>query len=235
MCLPKAICKNTRPTAPRSAAARLPPPHELARLRQLPGVVVRTHGLEGFAGIVTLIPNLRRPILSQAQARQAMTHAIDRRLILDTVHFGHGEVATGPISRALAWAYNPEGPRYDWDPARANRLLDEAGYPRAPSGTRVALSILYDTAFAKLAEVRRDQLSAVGIDLRLQLTECNAWIDAVYTRWDFDLACTHFENGPDPDIGVRRAYVSSNILPIPFSNATVYQQPRVDELFDLAA
>jgi peptide/nickel transport system substrate-binding protein len=155
--------------------------------------------------------------------------------MLDKVYFGDAEVATGPISRALGWAYNPEMPRYERDLAQANKLLDEAGYRRGASGMRFALSLMYDTAFAKLAEVLRDQLGEAGIELRLRLMERNAWIDAVYKRWDFDLAFTHFENGPDPDIGVKRVYVSSNILPIPFSNAAGYQNPRVDELFDLAA
>jgi peptide/nickel transport system substrate-binding protein len=214
---------------------QLPPPHELARLRQLLGVVVTTRGREGFAGIVTLVPNLRLPVLSDPKVRQAMAYAIDRGVILDRVYFGNGEVATGLISRALGWAYNPEVPRYDRDLGRANKLLDEAGHPRSPSGIRFPLSILYDASFAKLAEVLRDQLSEVGIDLQLRLMERNAWIDAVYKRWDFDLAFTHFENGADPDIGVKRVYVSSNIVPVPFSNAAGYQNPHVDQLFDRGA
>jgi ABC-type transport system substrate-binding protein len=178
---------------------QLPPPHELARLRQLPGVVVTTRGREGFAGIVTLVPNLRLPVLSDPKVRQAMAYAIVRDL------------------------------------GRANKLLDEAGHPRSPSGIRFPLSILYDASFAKLAEVLRDQLSEVGIDLQLRLMERNAWIDAVYKGWDFDLAFTHFENGADPDIGVKRVYVSSNIVPVPFSNAAGYQNPHVDQLFDRGA
>jgi peptide/nickel transport system substrate-binding protein len=65
--------------------------------------------------------------------------------------------------------------------------------------------------------------------------ERNAWIDDVYKGWDFDLAFTHFENGADPDIGVKRVYVSSNIVPVPFSNAAGYQNPHVDQLFDRGA
>jgi peptide/nickel transport system substrate-binding protein len=77
-----------------------PPPHELARLRQLPGVVITTRGREGFAGIVTLIPNVRLAVLRDLKVRQAMAYAIDRRVIVDRVYFGTGEIATGPISRA---------------------------------------------------------------------------------------------------------------------------------------
>jgi peptide/nickel transport system substrate-binding protein len=65
-----------------------PLPHELARLRQLTGVVATTQGRAGFAGIVTLIPNLRSSILSHLKVRQAMACAIDRGVILDKVYFG---------------------------------------------------------------------------------------------------------------------------------------------------
>jgi peptide/nickel transport system substrate-binding protein len=131
-----------------------PPPHELARLRQLPGVTVTTRGREGFAGIVTVIPNLRSSTLSHPKVRQAIAYAIDRGVILDKVYFGNGLIATGPISWAVGWAYNPELPRYERDLSQANRLLDEAGYPRGPWGMHFPLSIQYDASFAKLAEVR---------------------------------------------------------------------------------
>jgi peptide/nickel transport system substrate-binding protein len=116
-----------------------------------------------------------------------MAYAVDREVMLEKVYFGNGEVATGPISRALGWAYNPGELRYTRDVTKANKLLDEAGYPRDTSGVRFPLSIVYDTAFAKLAEVLRDQFGAVGIELQLKLMERNAWIDSVYKHWEFDL------------------------------------------------
>ena len=65
--------------------------------------------------------------------------------------------------------------------------------------------------------------------------EFSAAVDAVYVKKDFDLGFASFENGPDPDIGVKRTVVSSNIGPIPFSNGAGYNNPKVDELFALAA
>jgi peptide/nickel transport system substrate-binding protein len=41
-------------------------------------------------------------------------------------------------------------------------------------------------------------------------------------------------NGPDPEIGVRRIYHSSQIGTAPFTNAAAYRNDRVDALFDLA-
>ena len=81
----------------------------------------------------------------------------------------------------------------------------------------------------------RDQLREAGIELDLQMMEFSSAVDAVYIKKDFDMGFASFENGPDPDIGVKRTVVSSNIGAIPFSNGASYRNPRVDELFDLAS
>ena len=56
-------------------------------------------------------------------------------------------------------------------------------------------------------------------------------VDAVYVRWDFDMQIHGFGTGPDPAIGVARLYVSSNIKPVAFANASGYSNKEVDELF----
>ena len=60
-------------------------------------------------------------------------------------------------------------------------------------------------------------------------------MEQVFVKKTFDLGFASFCNGADPDIGVRRVYVSSNIGPFPFSNGAGYRNARVDELFDLAS
>ncbi|MEO6050294.1 MAG: hypothetical protein ABIP78_03045, partial [Pyrinomonadaceae bacterium] len=94
---------------------------------------------------------------------------------------------------------------------------------------------VYASSYAKVVEVLRDQLRDVGIVVDLEQMEFSAAVDRVYIKKDFDLGFASFENGPDPDIGVKRTVVSGNIGPIPFSNGASYRNPRVDELFDLAA
>lgn len=60
------------------------------------------------------------------------------------------------------------------------------------------------------------------------------FVDAVFTRRAFDMNIVSYCNMTDPEIGVRRMYVSSNIAPVPFSNASGYRNPTVDSLFDRA-
>ncbi|MCA1619643.1 MAG: ABC transporter substrate-binding protein [Acidobacteria bacterium] len=212
-----------------------PTPLDVARLKDLPGVVVTDKGREGFATVETLIPNLARAPLSDPRVRRAMAHAIDKDFLVDKVLFGMGAPATGPISRLLAWAYNPNVEAYANDTALAERLLDEAGHVRGADGVRFRLKFVHASSYSKVAEAVRDQLREVGIAVELQQMEFGAAVESVYVRKDFDLAFASFENGPDPDIGVKRTVVSTNIGPIPFSNGAGYRNPRVDELFARAA
>jgi len=215
-----------------------PAPLDVARLRQRPDIVITDKGREAYATVETMVPNLTRAPLSDLRVRQAIAHAIDRQFIVDKIHFGQARVATGPVSSLLAWAYNPNVTKYERDIARANQLLDEAGYKRGPNsedGARFHLKTLCASGWTKTAEALRDQLREAGIALDLQLLEFSAMVEQTYIKKDFDLSFSSFENGPDPDIGVKRTVISSNIGPIPFSNGAGYRNPQVDQLFNAAS
>lgn len=212
-----------------------PSPLDLERLLKLPNVIVTEKGREGYATVETVVLNTTRGPLADVRVRRAMAHAIDKNYIVDKVAFGRGKPATGPISSALKWAHNPNVIKYERDLPLAGQMLDEAGFKRDADGVRFRLKYVYAQSYAKIVEVLRDQLREVGIELDLQLLEFASAVDAVYIKKDFDLGFASFENGPDPDIGVKRTVVSSNIGPIPFSNGAQYNNPRVDELFTLAA
>lgn len=212
-----------------------PSPLDVARLKKTPGVVVTDKGREGYATVETLVPNLARAPLSDLRVRRAMAHAIDKDFLVAKLLFGQGIAATGPVSHLLGWAYNPEVDKHEHNVALANQLLDEAGYVRGADGVRFHLKFVHAASYAKVAEALRDQLREVGIAVDLQQMDFSAAVDAVYIKREFDLGFASFENGPDPDIGVKRTVVSSNIAPVPFSNGAGYRNARVDELFALAA
>jgi peptide/nickel transport system substrate-binding protein len=209
----------------------------MARLQQMSGV--RVEGTWGGAGGSycedTLIYNLRKPPFDKLEVRQAFAYAIDRQQILEQVKFNQGRVATGPISSTMTWAYNPNVTKYPRDLAKANQLLDQAGFPRAGGGPRFKVNFPHATSFARHGEVMRQNLAEVGVDLTLQPMEVNAANDAVFIKQEFDMGIASYCNGSDPEIGVTRVYVSSNIKPILFGNGAAYSNPRVDELFVQAA
>ena len=212
-----------------------PTPLDIQRFNNLPDVVVNEKGREGFAMVETVVLNTARAPLSDVRVRQAMAYAIDKNYIVEKIFFGKAKAATGPISSLLKWAYNPNVEKYKRNLPLANRMLDEAGFKPDADGVRFHLKYVHAPAYAKTIEVLRDQLREVGIAVDLEQLEFNAAVDRVYIKKDFDLAFVSFENGPDPDIGVKRTVVSSNIAAIPFSNGASYRNPRIDELFELAA
>lgn len=207
------------------------------RLRQTSGIAV-VSGTGGSGGSIcqdVLIPNITREPFSDVRVRRAFAHAIDRRFIVDRVYFGQGRPATGPISHLLSWAYTPDTRQYSHDPAAAMQLLDQAGLPPDRDGERFAMTFTHAANQQRLAQALRQQLAAVGITLRLNTLDFNAAVEQVFVKKTFDLGFASFCNGADPDIGVRRVYVSSNIGPFPFSNGAGYRNPRIDHLFDLGS
>ena len=210
---------------------------DVTRLRATRGVAV-VGGSGGSGGSVcqdVLIPNLSRAPLGDVRVRRAIAMAIDRQFIVDRIYFGQGRPATGPISHLLTWAYTPDVRQYPHDVAAANRLLDEAGLIRKRNGERFAMTFTHASTQQRLAQALREQLKNVGIALNLQTLDFNAAVDQVFVKKMFDVGMASYCNGADPDIGVRRVYVSSNIGPLPFSNGAGYRNPRIDQLFDEAS
>jgi peptide/nickel transport system substrate-binding protein len=207
---------------------------EAPHLATEPGVTVRRTNLRG-AGFMGIF-NVRSKPYSDVRVRQAIAHAIDRGFIRDNVDKGFTIRMLGPVPPASP-LYNPDLKDYDFDPALANRMLDDAGFPKDANGTRFAFRFLFpaaDAGVTRMGDVIRQNLSAVGIDVRLQPLDRAALVQRGYVALEFDMLCESYGLGPDPDIGVERLYNSHNIFhpPVPYTNASGYVNPAVDALFD---
>jgi peptide/nickel transport system substrate-binding protein len=148
----------------------------------------------------TMFFNLRQPNLPEVEVRQASAYAI-------------------------GWAYNPNVTRYTRDVAKANELLDQAGFPRGAGGTRFSIGMPFRADLGRMHEIIRENLSDVGIIVNIKSFELNAAIDTIFIKREFDVGVWGYCNGPDPEVGVTRAYVTSNIKPIPFANVAEYSNP----------
>lgn len=213
------------------------PGAELARLQKNTSLTL-VQGFGGSGGSIcqdVLIPNLAKKPFDTVEGRRAFYTAIDRKFLVDQVYFGQGTAATGPISSQMAWAYTPQVRQYPFSVAQANQQFDAAGYAKGADGTRLTITFTHAASFAKLGEALREQLKAVGINLQLETLDVNAANDKVFIKKDFDMGVASYCNGSDPEVGVRRVYVSTNIGPILFSNGAGYKNPKVDQLFDQGA
>jgi peptide/nickel transport system substrate-binding protein len=178
--------------------------------------------------------NLRDPLLADASVRQAISCAIDRSLILRTLLDNHAQPASSMLP-PRHWAFNSDGPRFDYDPARAGRLLDEAGHPRADNGIRFHLTMKTsnDEGTRLLAAVLQQQLAAVGIALDLRSFEYATFYSDV-TRGAFQMYSLRWVGGNEqPDI-FGYAFSTARFSP-KGANRSHYSNPRIDALLDDAA
>jgi len=225
------------------------PGPERARLRRVPRIrlLQAAESPGGSNCVITLGFNLDRPWFRDVRTRRAVAHAVNRQQFVERVIFGDGQAAEAPISSRISFARTAGLQMPAFDTAQAARLLDEAGWRRHAGGVRSAHGvpgIADGTSFivnfkvlpsqAKYGELLRAQLRAVGIDMRVVALETVVFAQTVFTARDFDTAIAAYCNGSDPEIGVRRQYVSSSIAPVPFSNMAGYRSERMDRLFDSA-
>src|SRR5262249_6660608 len=73
------------------------------------------------------INNQKKP-LDDKRVRQALNYAVNKEAIVKDVLKGTGVVSRGPVLPGT-WGADPNLPPYPYDPARARKLLAEAGYP----------------------------------------------------------------------------------------------------------
>jgi peptide/nickel transport system substrate-binding protein len=208
------------------------------RLAELPNVDVETKGYDFFGTIFMFEINLRDETLAKKPVRQALAHAIDRDFILENVWCGFGTPTTGPVPPDLTEFYTADVPTYGFDPAKAEELLDAAGFPRGENGIRFTMThdpLPFGPNFVRTAEVVKQNLAEVGIEVEIRTQDTPTYLKRVYTEYDFDLTSTTLSALPDPTLGVQRLYWSKNIVEgVPFSNGTGYSNPEMDRILEAA-
>ncbi len=117
-----------------------------------------------------------RPWLQRPELRRAISHAVDRQRIVQTVYLGAAEAVFGPVTPGHGEWYLPDLPRTDFDPARAKVLLgsmgliDRNGDGKVDDerGETARLSILTTkghTIRERSAAIIQEQLAAVGLSV----------------------------------------------------------------------
>ena len=205
-------------------------------LDSLPTLTSRGHlQVEAVAGtqIQYLGFNMRDPLLSNVRVRQAIAYAIDRDLIIRTLLGGHGRPALSLLP-AGHWAYTDDVTRYDYDPVRAARLLDEAGFKAGANGIRfrVAMKTSNDEGTRLVAAVLQQQMARVGIELDLRSYEYATFYSDV-TRGAFQMYSLRWIGIEQPDI-FSYAFSTANFSPTG-ANRGHYSNARLDQLLDDAA
>lgn len=159
-------------------------PHEAAQVEASDNAVLVAYPHRQYDYIAW---NIRDPLFADARVRKALTQAIDRQEIIDTLLAGYAEIATSPIVSST-WAHADLDPwPYDVDAAVAT--LADAGWQRSQQGTlrdAEGRQFAFDLSFNAANSFRRDaaamiqqQLGDIGVEVTLRPEDFHVLTDVL--------------------------------------------------------
>lgn len=151
--------------------------------------------------------NMKRSYFSDSRVRTAMTHIVNRELILQKILYNLGEVITNPF-----YINSPEYDKsiepYAYNPERAKQLLEEAGWTdhdgdgvRDKDGVSFKFEFLIpsgsDTG-EKISTILKEELDKVGIEMEIRRTEWAVFTTRLNER-RFDAVTLSWSMGVETD------------------------------------
>jgi ABC-type transport system substrate-binding protein len=180
--------------------------------------------------------NLDDAALAKREVRQALAYATNREEIIQYLYRGQAHPADGPLPKS-SWAYEPGIRRYEYDPQKAEQLLDTAGFRRRAeaAGIRVKLTLKTSTEESSrlLAAVLQEQWRKVGVDLDVRPLEF-ATLFSDMARGSFEIFTLRWIGANnDPDTFFDYVFDSKKIPPAG-ANRGHYRNPEIDALLEQA-
>src|ERR1700722_8921527 len=173
--------------------------------------------------------NFSDPTLGKREVRQALAYATDRKTIIQYLLRGQARLATSVLP-PNSWAYNGDVEQYDFDPARAEQLLEAAGYHRGADGMRLHLTLKTSTdeSVRLMSEALADQWKRVGVVLELRPLEFATFYTDI-TRGSFQMYALRWV-GANNDPDIFEFVFSSKKMPPAGANRGRYSNPQLDVL-----
>lgn len=178
-------------------------------LRRAPGVRTLLVKQPSYAAVIF---NQGRAPLDDARVRRALSYAMNEKRIVDNLTYGTASPATSDLSD-FYWAHDASLRPVPYDLGEANRLLDQAGWPRSAGGMRakgpqplsvqLAIGAGSETARAIAVAVQSD-LRKAGVDVSIRtysysLLYATAAMGGIQQSGKFDMTLLVWVSGADPD------------------------------------
>lgn len=122
--------------------------------------------------------------LADVRVRQALNHAVNKDAIVQNIFGGGGAPAT-QSAPSVVNGFNKNLKPYEYDPAKAKRLLAEAGYP---NGFEMDIrAIMTDTAISQVYQAAVQDIERIGIKAKLLPQQFPEWIKFYLDgTWPYD-------------------------------------------------
>ena len=152
--------------------------------------------------------NLLNPLFSDKNVRQAIAHAINKKELIAGVVMGYGIPCTGPFPPE-SWAYNRDVRDIEYNPDAAMKILDDLGWKRnrdgllEKEGKTFSFTIITNQgndSRMKAAQIIREQLKRVGIDMNIKVLEWQAMLHEFIDKKRFEAVIMGWALSRDPDL-----------------------------------
>jgi peptide/nickel transport system substrate-binding protein len=150
---------------------------------------------------------------------------------------GLGQVCHGPYKPG-AWFYNPDLPKFSYNPAKARELLAAAGWTPgaqgvlAKNGKPFEFTILTNQGNdirVRTAEIIQSRLREIGVNVNIRTVEWAAFIKEFIDKGRFEAVLLGWNTGLDPD--QYDIWHSSKIKPGEL-NFIRYKNPEADRALE---
>ena len=201
------------------------PLQQIATLKNDPRFAYVTSPTAGIPDFLAL--NTAKAPFDKVEVRQAIAWALDRKAIRDLAYLGSGEIGVEEVPSGSPWYDGVDPYSAGPDIAKAKSLLAQAGYSNGLSFEYLGLPQYPE--LLKTGEVVRDQLKAVGIDMKITQVDVSVWFDR-FSKGNYQITSAYQERTIDPDNFYSLVIKSGGSI-----NTTKYSNKKVDQLIDQAA
>ena len=171
--------------------------------------------------------NSRDPSLADPRLHKAISHAIDRKKMVDKFFSGGGSVKN--VVLIHSWYQKPEWDElYPYDPVKARALLEEAGW----DFDREVEIIMYGMESPEdqaILAAEQAYMRAVGFKANIQTIGIGSWAEKYYTNQDYEMARGNWGAFGDPSGFLQFHHTVGG------SNAPGYSSPETDIEYKIAA
>ena len=154
--------------------------------------------------------------------RRAVAHVVDKHAIIQQVQHGLGYPQWSPISPAAGGFHNPDVATYEYDPARANAMLDELGWTDRDGdgfreddrGNEIAFTMATNegnTVREQVTEIIHRGMTELGLNVDFQIVDFGELVGQLTTTFDWDAIVIGFTGGPDPHGAIVLWHSSENL------------------------
>ncbi len=112
--------------------------------------------------------NVQKKPFDNVIVRRAISHAINKKALIDAIYLGNAEIAKNPIPPTI-WSYNDAVKDYEYSPEKAKELLKQAGFEKGFETDIWTLPVArpYMPNGKKAGELMQADLAKIGIKAKL--------------------------------------------------------------------